>query len=361
VIDITDFKEVSIKNFFINISALLLSLALCLPTPGNTSDNPISQQVVTNSPSGSFYVKPYTGMSFGKTEYVMDLNYNDGTGIQHVKSQLEFPLDGLMAGGVVGFRKNSASGRPRWVEIGVYTNIGNPGGKMLDHDWWNLRTGEYEKFSYTESDVEMKSLFLTLEGGISVATLGKSTDLSIIGGIWYHHIEQDIIGIEGWQLDPTTGERVEGSILDTLVGFYRVTYKLPHAGLRLEFNPSPTITVDSKAAFALVFASDFDDHMLRGKTAVSSITGRGLINGLDLLYSPGGNKGHGTFLETTCDFIYLTSSGTQTQEWYRDETWVDPNTGEETIQTEKGTRFLGIPHDINTTQFRLGLSLGYRF
>ncbi|MBU8932540.1 MAG: hypothetical protein KOO62_00895 [candidate division Zixibacteria bacterium] len=300
-------------------------------------------------------------MSFGKTEYVMEMNFEDGSDNLHLKSQLEFPLDCMMAGGTAGFKNKSASGRPFWVEIGAYTNIGDPGGKMLDHDWWNLRTYVIEKFSYTESNVEMKSLLLTLEGGISVATLGTSTDLAIVGGIWYHRIEQDVIGFDGWQLDWDTGEQFKIALLDTIVGFYQVTYKLPHVGLQLELTPSPALTVQGKTAFTLVFASDFDDHMLRGKTAVSSITGKGFISELDVRFNPGGSNRHKWFVEANCDFVYLTSSGTQVQEWYKDEIQIDPDTGEEIVIVEKGKRFLGIPHDINATQFRLGLSVGIRF
>jgi len=318
------------------------------------------QPTAQSSSTGSFYVKPYVGRLFGKTEYVMDAKDYDDFTVVHVKSQLEFPLDVTIAGAAMGFNMSSSIVRNLWGELGVYSNVGDPGGKMYDHDWWNLRTGTLEKFSYTESDAEMKSLLVTLEGGFEITDIGPSANLSIIGGFWYHRIEQNIIGFAGWQLDEN-GNSYEFDIPDTVALFYRVIYRLPHAGIRLDFNPSLKLSLNAKAALALVWVSDYDDHLLRNKLATASIIGKGIISGFEVLYNPFNINENGFFLGARGDFVYLTASGSQTQEWYDDEYGFDPYTGEEVLVAEKGTVYTGIPHDINSIQLRFGFSVGYRF
>ena len=299
-----------------------------------------------------FYAQPYAGHSFGKTEYVMDIKTIDGDGNPYrLKSQLEYPLDVLMVGTNVGLTLTPPSGKAWRVELGAFTSVTDPGGTMYDHDWVAVDNEPLQKFSYTESDAEMNSILLTLEVGKTV-WLDERRQIELMAGFRWHRIEQDIIGYEGWQLDGN-GDRVDVADKTSEALFYRVTYSLPHAGLRGGLRLGRMVHVDGKAAFAIVLVSDYDNHLLRNKDAEARITGHGFIGGAGLRHDLGSTPGRGLFFGLDADILYLTASGRQTQTWYGDDG--------ATEWDDTGTEIGGIPHEINTTQYHVGLVFGWRF
>ena len=226
---------------------------------------------------------------------------------------------------------------------------------MIDHDWgdiWvNTRLNEFQKVSYTESDATMKAYLLTFTASKQV-WISPSSDISLLAGIQYQHIEQDVIGFAGWQLDPSGDSLVYFSFPDVQGIFYRVSYLLPHFGLQANLIPSPNASIKTKAAYTMVRVSDYDDHILRTKESYSTINGNGFIGGLDFQYLFGQQRRNVWFMNITADFLYASASGAQTQHWYGDKD--EPS-------VPQGTTQAGIPHEINTTQLRIGVQLGYRF
>ncbi|HWR83699.1 MAG TPA: omptin family outer membrane protease [Candidatus Deferrimicrobium sp.] len=299
-----------------------------------------------------FTLTPQIQHDFGYTEYIMDIRIPDGYNILVLKSELEFPLDVLTAGLEVGLR-SSQEGHLAWSFAGSYlTNLNDPGGVMKDHDWATLDTVTYrvDKFSYTESDARQKSALFAVEGTLRVLHRDRF-DLDLWTGYRYQKIEQDIIGWQGWYLD-TNFEQQPQSGTERAV-FYRVTYKTPHFGLRSRLDLSDDLTLDMRAAFAAVWASDFDDHLLRGKDAIADISGSGVISGINIDYRLPARGPARLHVELGSELTYFTASGSQTQRWYAD----DPGTPWD----DAGDEFPGIPHKVNTLQANVGLKLGLVF
>ncbi len=349
---------------------ILLTIALAVLASGALSEEipPTAPPAPLNIPAqytSHFFFAPSVRYTFGETEYVMDIRQIDGElGVLKLKSQLEFPLDGVLAGGTVGLHI-ARNNRPLWrFELGLWTNANNPGGTMYDHDWANFYTGTYEKFSYTESDVEMNSLLIDLRGAYAIHSR-PTWDLSLTGGYRYQHIYQDVIGFAGWQLDPETFERNYFDFENLLGITYEINYHLPNVGLMLNADLGQRATLAVHGAGALAIASDEDDHVLRKKISTADMTGWGLLSGASLDYAPGGSAAPGFFISLSGGLDYFSASGDQTQYWYEDETIdvYNPETEqwEEEVVVEAGTRLTGIPHDITSLQFHTGLKVGFRF
>jgi len=337
----------------------LILIVLLVPAVGGAQETQPSQ-TYSEPLRTEFTAASSTRFSFGKTEYVMDINQLDSDGARYLlKSQLEFPLDVPLFG--AEFTLDLLRGQQRtWqFSLGIWTNLTDPNGTMYDSDWSNLETDTYEMFSYTESDAEMSSVLLHARAG-RVIHHTPATDVLLYGGLHFQNINQDVIGFKGWQLDELANRYYFD--IENVKGIeYEVTYLMPHAGLAIAQTFTPSITAGAHAAYAAVFVSDFDDHVLRYKTAEADITGNGLLAGLDFTVDIGRNRGRQTFISFTGDLILVRASGAQTQTWYEDELGFDPDTGETVVRVEKGTTLTGLPHDINTTQFHAGLMFGVRF
>lgn len=325
------------KNFRIVLISAIITLFL---------SNPLSAQ--TKPYSLNF--KPYIGLSSGKTEYIIDIKIPYEGLIYFVKSQLEFPLDQTMIGGEVELKLSPGTQREWAFTVGLYTQVNDLAGKMYDHDWTNYPDRIYRKISYTESDAEGKNNILLVEID-KMVLIGKRGSLSLTGGFRYQNIDQDIIGFKGWQLDPDNSyEPFSFDVPNIEALTYEVIYKLPNAGFRIQYYINNKINLRSRIAYTRAFISDFDDHKLRFKTTESDITGNGLLADFGLRMNFGPTPGKGFFIEFDGDFTYIKASGTSTQSWYGNDPAGDDD--------ETGEVHIGIPHEINTTQFRVGLVLG---
>jgi omptin family protein len=306
----------------------------------------LSAMLSAQTKSHTLNFKPYLGINTGTTEYIMDLKDGDG---YFLKSQLEFPLDQTMIGGEVELKLKPGTQQEWAFYFGYYTNIADPSGIMYDNDWWNIRTGLTEKISYTESDVEGKNSIFLVELD-KMVLIGKKGSLSLTGGFRYQKIDQDIIGFKGWQLDPENNyEPFNFDVPDIEALTYEITYKLPNGGFRINYFLNEKITFQSRIAYTRALISDLDDHVLRFKTSESDITGNGLLTDFGVRMDFGPQPGKGLFVELVGDLTYISASGTSTQSWYGDDPAAE---GDETGES------VTVPHEVNTTQFRIGLAIG---
>ncbi|MFQ6007673.1 MAG: omptin family outer membrane protease [Candidatus Zixiibacteriota bacterium] len=318
-------------------------------------------------PAVRLTVDPFISHNFGYTEYIMEwsgyLATPIDTGLYFLKSELEFPLDVIMLGAKIGLHSTKETLYAWSIEAGYCTNLDDPGGIMKDHDWETVKRvidgetvyywGQVEKFSYTESSADMKSTQLTLEGFLRVMHK-TSFSLDLWGGFRYQKIEQNIAGYQGWQLLRDSAVAREITVYSSEPAlFYWVTYKSPFLGLRSGFKLGTKVQFAAQAAFAPVWVSDYDDHLIRNKIATASITGSGLISGASIHFDLANPATFKPTVSLTSDLVYLHASGNQTQKWYGD----DPLTEED----DTGTVLPGIPHDINTLQLNVGLRVSMIF
>lgn len=300
----------------------------------------------------TFSFSPSIRSSYGETEYDMNINV---PGFQ-LRSLLEYPLDYIMAGGKAELVLNTDRADQYRFEGSYYKSMTDPGGTMFDSDWL-----DQQMFSYTESDAEVKAVLAQFRLERRFYSQ-QGTHLALFAGYRYSKIEQDIFGIDGWQLD-TLGQRFYFTVPDINALYYEVTYKLPHAGLRVTRGGSQ-VDLSGSVAYSIALVKDIDDHLLRGKLSTADINGKGLLADVEVKWKmkSGGMK---LFLKLTGDLSYIRASGSQTQTWYADEYgWVwDENNNEYVwdIAVPEGTSITGIPHDINLTQYTVGLDLGISF
>ncbi len=290
----------------------------------------------------SFSLSPASTWSLGNTSYVLRAD--------PFKSKLVFPLDAVMMGGEFGCDIAFQQERLLKLECGIFISVTDPFLKMKDHDWVKLNGGEL-KFSYTESDVGMRAVLLRIEGSMRVFTW-RMIDIEALGGFRYHHIEQDIIGYEGWQLDENLSRvNVKGS--EPAIEYW-IKYYLPFVGVRCSYRPDQISLLDLKLACMGVLASDYDDHLLRYKTATADVVGGGAF------VQARGRREFGDFsrphlyADLFIEIIALWATGDQQQRWYGD----DPITPDE---DDTGTVISGIPHDISSIQVTIGFKLGWMF
>ena len=315
-----------------------------------------------------FSVAPEFGMISGTTEYELDIEFNfiDTTGSTpanvawRLTSLLEFPLDTKIGG--LTFKLNPELYKTSWaVSGGYYTSFTNPTEKMLDSDWEGESPGfPYTKWSYTESDAELKMNIAELDVSYCFYQREKITFSMLLGGR-YQKIENDVIGIDGWQR-PFDSVNYEFSdpiyftlYQDTLVGTYEITFKQIKIGVVTDLQLSEKLSSRIQTAFAPVFFKDIDDHILRNKLSTADGDGKGFIGSLDLKYDFIQNdKLSNMFILLSSSFNYMNAKGSQTQEWYGDDQ-ATPGVD------DTGEIIRGIPHSIKSRQFKIGLRFGMTF
>jgi outer membrane protease len=293
-------------------------------------------------------IGPAGRYNLGQTEYILEGTYlADGTSgpeIVRIKSQLEYPLDVPMMGGRIDVDVFARKRLDFSVSATVLMDVKDPSGTMLDRDW----TNDFE-FSHTDSEVRQWSIYLDLEFAKWVAS-SDAISFYIVGGVKGQRISQDLIGLEGWQIFDST---YYFNFMDLPVGLYEISYAMPHIGIMPKYT-SGRVSLDLKAAVALVVVSDQDHHLLRNFTAESSGTGRGVIGRGRFRYDfPAASTQGNVFLELSGDFLTVKAALAETMTWYGD----DPVSEED----DTGDEARGVPHEIKSTQYGFGVTVGYRF
>ena len=336
------------------VFAILIFSAAALSAQDQTDFEEISLPTQIN-----FTVKPSFWKMSGETEYDYNVTYpvilpSGDMVVRSNRSLLEFPLDVKMAGGSVGIMKSNQEKTIWTVELGLYTNVGDPGGLMKDHDWLSLPTYFDGKFSYTESNAKMKMVMFDFEGTALIFDFGGAS-ISILGGYRYQKIEQEIIGFSGWFIDwlfDTNLTQQLQSGYEPAIDYW-IIYKGPKFGLSFQKEFSSKVKLNLKSAFTMVWAEDFDDHLLRGFHTFADGTGSGILTGGNIRWDLNDQLSGGQpFVEFQASYDYFSVDATQTFEQYAD---AGPN------EFPVGTSFGGLPHDLKSSQFRFGVNLGLIF
>jgi hypothetical protein len=307
-----------------------------------------------------FRFAPAIKQCSGETEYEMETFGFDSTlNLIKLRSLLEFPLDAVLLGGEASIELHSKGKRNWTFELGIFTNLNDPGSVMKDYDWYKGPTavGYFDgKFSYTESKAEMTYTLFTAKGEKRIASSEKFALYGYVG-YRYQKISQDIIGYDGWQIDifeDPSFTKVYGSDDTVKALLYEVTYKGPLFGMEYDFYFTPTISAGIEAAAIPTSVFDYDNHLLRNKDGKADGTGVGFLSSvfMHLELWRIGQSGHISF-DIEGELFTARVSTKQVQEWYGDDGFTE---GDDT-----GIIIRNIPHDVRSTQFNLGLKLGVAF
>lgn len=300
-----------------------------------------------------FSLAPSVAAHFGYTKYVMDFKYLDeGLATARIKSELKFPLDMAMVGGEMNLSYVSGGDLDWELAAAVHINVNAPWSAMIDDDWQGGEDTRLTQFSHTESDAQLKALMVDLTA-VRYFHHGRSSDMGMTLGLVYQHLDYDIVGYEGWQLDDFG---IRHDIVGTADALdYEVTYAMPTIGMNIIHRSRILSEGYLSIAAGPVFASDYDNHLLRFKDADADGTGYGIMTeykGKFLLSRATANQKVYFGLHTK--LTYMNISGEQTQKWYGD----DPATAD---YDDTGLKLSKIPHDFSSLQLRLGFHLTMTF
>ena len=316
-------------------------------------------------PSAAIYsqvtveIVPDISYNFGHSTYTMDFFAFGPNGERDgVKSELEFPIDGPMAGLQFRIRSDAAVAHPWSITAAARMNVADPGGTMYDSDWaFDPSTGANTfLFSYTESGVEGSMIDASIDGRYQF-TGNSSGALGGILSFTYVRLDQDVIGFTGWAYDQNL-TRVEFS--DGRLGItYLAWYATPQLGLYGQLPAFESGSIDLAVSTGPVWAKDIDDHVLRGKESIADGLGLGVNSSLAMRIPLPGRGASRPFVELGGYLRYYVVDGDQTQTWYQDEG--DPS---DEFYVPAGTTIDNLPHEFKTMQYganvRLGLMLGGR-
>jgi hypothetical protein len=131
---------------------------------------------------------------------------------------------------------------------------------------------------------------------------------------------------------------------------YTLDAHLPGLGLLGSVQLLPGLSLEMRAAYMHLFASDRDDHKLRTKLSTAAGWGDGVYADLRATYQFPPVAGWFTpYLILDGHMIYYVVTMTQTQYWYGNG---DP-------KVAMGTMVTGVGHVITSDQFQVAIRLGF--
>ena len=285
------------------------------------------------------------GGHFGFTRYRYD-----GPGIG---SELVFPLDVTLAGVRAEFAVERNSLALWSVAAEVTLGVNDPSDPFTDRDWYLILPGLEVNFSYTESDVDVSMMKLYLEGSRLLMADGPFT-LDLVAGVGYQKISQEALGYTGSQLldyDIDSGLVFHPVSSDLRALTYDISYLTPRLGLkpRLEFD-NRFVFEATVAGSPMVYVDDRDKHLLRYFVSEADGRGYGFFADCSLEYCFASGR---QFVRLTGDLTVLGADLASGIRWYGDDPIDDAD--------NTGNFVLGVPHDIRSTQYSVGLTVGTVF
>jgi hypothetical protein len=258
--------------------------------------------------------------------------------IVDIRSRLEFPLDTTLLGIEAGWRPDEAEPSPWSFAASLRTSVSDPTGRMKDEDWVGPK-----KLAHTESDGDLTMILAAAD----VAYLfreSERTDFALLLRLDYQRIEQHLVGFEGWQGSLFSDQHypVHGS---APVVNYKVNYFSTQAGATAGYLAGSHLRVSASALVGPAYASDTDDHLLRGRLSEGSGWGVGASSSLGVELTPGFFPIDWLRANLEGELRFYHVEGQLDERWYRE--------GED---MPVGTVIPDLPHEIESLQ--LGVSLG---
>lgn len=266
------------------------------------------------------------------------------------ESELEYPLDSVIAG------LNASLGmRNIWLlDLSLSKNLTRDTGKTKDSDFLTVgygyvwKTGnKREKLIYSESDTDMDVSLLDLNGRYYFLRR-MAVSLGLIGGYRYQYLSFDISNVNQWSplyhslgLSDPYEAYVPGK-----VSTYKITYRIPYAGLTLDLRPSTMFSLNLRGALGQASAKDEGDWILRKKQLNAE------AEGPFYLFGAKGNLSlsRRLSLQMAIEYLKIDTDGTQDQTWY-----------ETTEEAVAGAIITGIDYKAESEQLYLWGGVRYIF
>jgi hypothetical protein len=294
-----------------------------------------------------FELSPPVSYATGHTTYRIEAT----DGVNSVASELEFPIRAAL----VGVRGRAAQDRAlerRGIALEAtvaFVFATDPRAKLEDSDWLEGSADPFDnpgKDIFSTSNAEISGSVLEARVAWEFDARMRGVVLAPMLGVLRQRFEYEVtdveqVGFGGWAADHTGS--VSGRVLA-----YEVTHLLPYIGGRLAMTRG-LFTGTAEAWFSPVAqADDFDDHLLRGKTARTDASGSAWSATAGARFALGARHA----IQAQASILRVSTSGSQRQRWYRDEFDADGN-----VIARAGDTIVGIPSEI--TSSRATFSLAY--
>lgn len=299
-------------------------------------------------------VEPYLKLNFGYTDYLLET--------EEVQSELEFPLNTLIAGGRVSYAIRNGKIDEWLFRVTAGTSLIEPWGVFKDHDWYVLSGYPEIKFSYTESDVVMAYLDFSAAAEKRFFS-HRGVHFYGTAKYGYQHIEQDAMGYSGWQYIDTgetvaleNGDELPIFVLSTLKSTekaieYKVVYQTLGLGAVARWEPNKNFGLKAALIPKLLHIKDRDDHVLRNKLSTAEGFGFAGSSEVSMTYTWPGNQAYEPYISLRGQLQYLRANTDQTQEWYGDD-------GATPEVDDTDTKVTGITHIVESVQGGVSISAG---
>lgn len=295
---------------------------------------------------------------FGSTKYHILVNGyipDRDTGIT-IESELEFPLDVLVAGINTKVDTKLWQNASLSFNLNIHKSVGNPNNHMTDSDWFTFPSpgGDRIKFSYTESRSKLKATILDINQRFEFY-ISRKFQLAGILGYKYLDFSYEIFGVSGWFLDSIYHHTYYDEYAGVNVLNYNVSYYIPYAGFAAAIGVSPDITLHGEYKLSpYSLSKDFDDHILRNKTGEGNCSGNSFITNINAVMKiPYQGSNIAWYAKIKLNFMKVITAGYQTQKWYGD----DPTSTED----DTGTVISGINDQIIYNSQKIVFLIGCKF
>jgi hypothetical protein len=282
---------------------------------------------------------------FGYTNYtISEISLGAGW-----KSKLDFPRDAFGARVAASLSEMPGQERGWAARLEGHLTVTDPRSAMTDKDWFILLPQPEFLFSDTTSSARGTEVGAGLWYERWFARRGHGS-FRALAGYEFLFLTQEISGLAGWQIDVDTWDVYEFNEPGIRGLDYRAQYHLLSVGVGYSQTIGEALSFSLNPRLSWGHARDFDDHLLRFKTAESSGFGWGGAVEAELHYRLGNGSADSSFLKITGRMGYVGINGEQKQTWYGD----DPaGPGDET-----GTVVTGIDARMELVDLSFGFSVG---
>ena len=283
--------------------------------------------------------------AFGDTRYEMNAQAEDpgnpGT-LVDIRSELVFPLDVKLLTVELGWTAGGSEARGWAAAVEVGTGVTDPTDPMTDSDWVGSK-----HLAYTESPATMDLIQAAAKVWYRFGGDG-GTDFALLFRFDYQRIEQHLVGFDGWR----------GSLFSDQIWYvsgtapvidYEVTYLGPQLGAEAAWGLGTNSRLRLEGTGGVTFASDKDDHLLRGRLSEGDGVGFGAHARLAFDLLPGFVGWRWLTVSLLGDLRFNHAEGEVTQTWYRNE------------DMPAGTVIEDIPYEMESLQYEFGFQIGVAF
>lgn len=289
---------------------LAAALALAAPAP--------AQEIGEWSVSAGVPLASFSGSTMYR------ISASDGA--SSIKSELEFPVTGYLAGARVQAARRISSWQ-RWVlEGNGMHSLTEPKGTMEDSDWiegpiellpvaeggFGLTAPNPGKDIYSTSQVQVRALALEARVGLELepAPFARVTPLAGILYQRFDYVARQTVQVGYGSYGPDfTGTHWDRSLE------YDVSYQALYVGGRGEVGRGPVSAALEAWVSPIASASDRDDHLLRQKLSETEADGWAWYAGVEGRLALGASDA----LAAHASIVRFETSGTQTQRFYGGE------------------------------------------